>query len=198
MKEIYQKTVAKPIIFVGKGLHSGKISKITILPGEEDQGVIFKRVDLKDNNLIKANYKNVSSAVLCTTLENKHGVKVSTVEHLLAAFYISGIDNALVEINSQEIPIMDGSSKEFLKVINKTKIKKQNSKRKYLRILKKIKLIDGEREISLEPNKTSLEVDFPFLQKLQIKILICKDCKNSNKINKNKKKIKLWIENLNL
>ena len=87
------------------------------MPGESDQGIKFKRVDLKQNNLILANYKNVSSAKLCTTLENKHGVKVSTVEHLLAALYIVGIDNVTVEIDNEEVPIMDGSAKDFLDIL---------------------------------------------------------------------------------
>ena len=114
MQEIYQKTITNPIIFKGISLHSGLDSKITILPGSIDQGIIFKRIDLKENNLIKANYQNVSSAKLCTTLENDHGVKVSTVEHLLAALYIAEIDNVIIEINNEEIPIMDGSAKNFL------------------------------------------------------------------------------------
>ena len=89
---------------------------------------MFKRIDLKKNNLIKANFENVSSAKLCTTLENNYGVKVSTVEHLLAAFYIYGVDNALVEINSEEVPIMDGSSKEFLTELKKIDLKNQEKK----------------------------------------------------------------------
>ena len=85
MLEIFQNTLSKSISFEGIGLHSGKNSKVTIIPGKTDQGIIFKRVDVNSNNLIAANYANVSSAKLCTTLENKHGVKISTVEHLLAA-----------------------------------------------------------------------------------------------------------------
>ena len=88
MNELYQKTLSKKISFEGIGLHSGRNSKITILPGKVNEGIIFKRVDIKGNNLIKACYKNVPSAKLCTTLENKNGVKISTVEHLLAALYI--------------------------------------------------------------------------------------------------------------
>ena len=113
MEEIYQKTLSKKVSFKGIGLHSGKCAKVDILPAEANKGIVFKRVDLIKNNLIKANYKNVSSAKLCTTLENRYGIKVSTVEHLLAAFYIAGIDNALVEINNEEVPIMDGSQKIF-------------------------------------------------------------------------------------
>ena len=160
MQEIYQKTLAEKVSFEGVGLHSGKTSKITILPSKGNEGIIFKRIDLGNNNVIKANYKNVSSAKLCTTLENSNGVKVSTVEHLLAAFYLSGIDNALVEINSEEIPIMDGSAKNFLDVLKKSQIKILPEKRKFLKALDKVELIDGTRNISIEPSNQSLEVQF--------------------------------------
>ena len=130
MNSIYQKTLSKKINFDGIGLHSGLNSKISIIPAEADHGIVFKRVDLNENNLIKANFNNVSSARLCTTLENNKGVKVSTVEHLLAAFYIAGIDNALVEINNEEVPIMDGSSKDFLQIFESIdqvdQLKKEN------------------------------------------------------------------------
>ncbi len=159
MFDIYQKTLNKEISFEGIGLHSGKISKINLLPAKEGEGVSFKRVDLIDNNLIKADYTNVSSARLCTTLENNFGVKVSTVEHLLAAFYIVGLDNVVVEINSEEVPIMDGSAKDFLKNIKKIDLKEQSQKRKYIQILDEEELIDGSRKISIEPSN-SFEVDF--------------------------------------
>ena len=135
MYEIFQKTIAKPISFEGIGLHSGKVAKVQLKPGLEGQGIVFKRSDLTENNFIKAEYDNVSSAKLCTTLENSNGVKVSTVEHLLAAFYIAGIDNVLVEIDSNEVPIMDGSSKVFLYILAKTEIKKQKKKIKFLKII---------------------------------------------------------------
>jgi UDP-3-O-[3-hydroxymyristoyl] N-acetylglucosamine deacetylase len=160
MHEIYQKTVSEAISFVGVGLHSGLKSKVTIFPGNENQGIIFKRVDVKKNNLIPAIFSNVSSAKLCTTLENEFSIKVSTVEHLLAALYVANIDNAIIEIDNEEVPIMDGSAKEFLEILNKTKIKTFSKKRKYLKILDKIEFKDGERKISIEPNKSSLEVDF--------------------------------------
>ena len=160
MLEINQKTIINSISLEGIGLHSGKGSKITIFPGNDDQGIVFKRIDLNKNNLVAANYKSVSSAKLCTTLQNEYGVKDSTVEHLLAALYIAGIDNAIVEIDNEEVPIMDGSAKNFLEIIKKAKIKTSNKKRKYLRILNKVELIDGERKISIEPNDLSFEVDF--------------------------------------
>ena len=130
MNEIYQKTICQPIIFQGIGLHSGKSSKIVILPGSSDQGIIFKRVDLKENNIVRANYESVSSAKLCTTLENEQGIKVSTVEHLLAALYIAEIDNAIIEIDNEEVPIMDGSAKDFLISLKKTPIKTFEKKKK--------------------------------------------------------------------
>ena len=160
MIEIYQKTISEPISIEGVGLHSGKKSKITILPGKEDQGIIFKRVDLRENNFIKADFHSVTSAKLCTTLENNFNVKVSTVEHLLAAIYISGIDNALIEIDNEEVPIMDGSAKDFLAAFNNIKITTQFKKRKYLKILEKVELVDGERKISIESTENTLEVDF--------------------------------------
>ena len=160
MFKIYQQTLSKPIIFKGIGLHSGKNSTIRILPGEVDQGIIFKRTDLKENNIIHANFKNVSSAKLCTTLENEYGVQVSTVEHLIAAFYISGIDNALVEINNEEIPIMDGSAADFINEIKKQDLKELDKKRRYIKILKNIELVEGEKKISIDQGKHSLEVKF--------------------------------------
>ena len=159
MLDMYQKTLSKSVCFEGVGLHSGKTSKIKLLPAKEDRGIIFKRVDLNSNNIINANFANVSSARLCTTLENNNGVKVSTVEHLLAALYINGIDNAVIEIDNQEVPIMDGSSKDFLKVLKKTPLIDQVKKRKYLKISNKVVLLDGERKISIEPEET-FEVSF--------------------------------------
>ena len=123
MQEIYQKTINQSVIFEGIGLHSGRSSKIVITPASSDRGIIFKRVDLKKNNIVVANYESVSSAKLCTTLQNEKGVKVSTVEHLLAALYIAGIDNAIIEIDNEEVPIMDGSAKDFLNCLKKTKLK---------------------------------------------------------------------------
>jgi UDP-3-O-[3-hydroxymyristoyl] N-acetylglucosamine deacetylase len=120
MNSIYQKTISKPLKFEGIGLHSGKKSKITLIPAANNQGVIFKRVDVKLNNLIKANYQNVFSARLCTTLQNENGLKVSTVEHLMAALYVAGIDNVIIEIDNEEVPIMDGSAKIFLEKLKKT------------------------------------------------------------------------------
>ena len=160
MQDVYQKTLSQKVVFKGIGLHSGRASTINVMPAQEGEGIVFKRIDLNENNIIKANFKNVCSARLCTTLENNFGVKVSTVEHLLAAFYIIGIDNALVEIDNEEVPIMDGSSKDFLNILKEIELIEQSKKRKFLKITNKIELIDGKRKISIEPNEFSLEVNF--------------------------------------
>ena len=160
MFKIFQQTLSKTVKFEGVGLHTGNISKVTVKPAENNQGIIFKRIDLRKNNIVRANFKNVSTAKLCTTLENDHGTKVSTVEHLLAAFYIYGIDNALVEVDNEEIPIMDGSAKDFLKILNKIELKELSEKRKFLQVSEKIQLVDGQRKISIEPSSTDFEVEF--------------------------------------
>ena len=160
MQKVFQQTINKPIIFEGIGLHSGKISKVKLIPGTDNQGVVFKRTDLKEKNIIEANYNNVSSTKLCTTLENSSGVKVSTVEHLLAALYIFGVDNVMIEIDNEEIPIMDGSSKDFLEILSSIGIKKLNKKRKFLKVSNKIELEDNGRTISIEPSDFNFEVQF--------------------------------------
>jgi len=160
MLDLHQKTILKQTEFKGIGLHSGLESKIKIIPADENHGIVFKRTDLEQNNIIKANFENVSSTKLCTTIQNKFNVSVSTVEHLLAALYMTGVDNALIEINATEVPIMDGSSKEFVESILKIGVKTQNLKRKYLKILKKIEFRENEKFISIEPNNNNLNVDF--------------------------------------
>ena len=160
MLSVFQKTIQNEVIFKGIGLHSGLKTEVKILPASGNYGIVFKRTDLKENNFIKANFKNVCSAKLCTTLQNEFNVTVSTVEHLLAAIYIAGIDNALIEISNSEVPIMDGSSKEFVETITRAGVKNLNVKRKYLKIIKKIQLKEDNKVISIEPNENSLKVDF--------------------------------------
>ncbi len=179
MLKIFQQTISKPVTFKGTGLHTGKNSTLTIYPGKSDQGIVFKRIDLSDRNQIQANYKNVSSATLCTTLENEFGTKVSTVEHLMAALYVADIDNAVVEIDSEEVPIMDGSASKFLNDIQKQGLKELSKKRKYLNISKKLELIDGERKISIEKSNSTFNVEF----KLNYKNNIIGN--QSNKVNFN-------------
>ena len=160
MLKIYQQTLNKTVTFKGIGLHSGKISSVKILPGQSDKGIVFKRIDLKKNNEIQANFKFVVQGKLCTSLENDFGAKVSTVEHLLAAFYISEIDNAIVEIDNEEVPIMDGSSRDFIKLLEDAGLKQLNRKRRYLKIIEKTEFEDHGKYISIQESKNDFEVGF--------------------------------------
>jgi UDP-3-O-[3-hydroxymyristoyl] N-acetylglucosamine deacetylase len=155
-----QKTISKDIIFKGIGLHSGLAVSMTIKPAEPNSGIIFKRIDIKDNNIIIPNIFNVSSAIFCTTISNETGVSVSTIEHLMGALYGLGIDNILVEIDNQEVPILDGSAKLFVEAIIQTGIKNSNAPIKIIKIEKKIEFKDGNKIISIEPSKISLDIDF--------------------------------------
>ena len=160
MALLTQKTINKILIFEGVTLHKGKIAKMKILPSAPNTGINFKRVDLKENNIIPANFYNVKNATLCTTLINEVGVCVSTVEHLMAAFYGLGVDNAVVEIDQDEVPIMDGSSKIFVESIEAVGLKQSDAPIKLIKILNKVTVNDGNKFISIEPSKTSLEIDF--------------------------------------
>ena len=160
MALLTQKTINKILIFEGVTLHKGKIAKMKILPSAPNTGINFKRVDLKENNIIPANFYNVKNATLCTTLINEVGVCVSTVEHLMAAFYGLGVDNAVVEIDQDEVPIMDGSSKNFVESIEAVGLKQSDEPIKLIKILNKVTVNDGNKFISIEPSKTSLEIDF--------------------------------------
>ena len=160
MSNLNQKTVKKQINFTGVGLHSGQIANICIKPSNPNTGIIFKRVDLKDNNLIFPNFSNVSNTSLNTTISNESGATVSTIEHLMGALFGLGIDNALVEIDKEEVPILDGSAKKFIEKIISVGLEVSNAPIKIIKINKKIEIIEGERTISITPSKLSLDIDF--------------------------------------
>ena len=160
MSVLNQKTINKNLTFKGVGLHSGLVATMTIKPAEPNSGIIFKRIDLKKNNIIIPNIFNVSSAVFCTTISNKTGVSVSTIEHLMGALYGLGVDNALIEIDNQEVPILDGSAKIFVEEISKIGIKNSDASIKIIKIDQKIEFNDGNKTISIEPSKISLDIDF--------------------------------------
>ena len=160
MSVLNQKTINKDITFKGVGLHSGKAVTMTVKPAAPNSGIIFKRIDLKKNNIIIPNIFNVSSAIFCTTISNEDGASVSTIEHLMGALYGLGVDNALVEIDNQEAPILDGSAKLFVEAISKIGIKYSDAPIKIIKIQKKIEFFDGNKTISIEPSKISLDIDF--------------------------------------
>ncbi len=160
MSLLTQKTLKKNVKLNGVGLHSGNKVNLNIKPSEPNTGIYFKRVDLSSNNIVFPNFSNVSNTDLNTTISNEFGVKVSTIEHLMGALFGLGIDNALIEIDNDEVPILDGSAKDFIDEIIKFGLQTSNAPIKIIKINKKINFEDGERYISIEPSKLSLDIDF--------------------------------------
>ena len=160
MSLLSQKTLNSNVKFNGIGLHTGKEVSINILPSEPNTGILFKRTDLKDNNIVIPNVYNVSNATLCTTISNEYGVSVSTIEHLMGALYGLGIDNALIEINSQEVPILDGSAKNFVEKFLEVGFKISEVPIKLIKILNKIQIEDGSKYIEIDKSNVSLDIDF--------------------------------------
>jgi UDP-3-O-[3-hydroxymyristoyl] N-acetylglucosamine deacetylase len=155
-----QKTIAKKISFEGVGIHSGEYVKLNILPGLPNTGIFFKRIDIAKNNIVYPNYYNVTDTTLCTTISNEHGVKVSTIEHLMAAFLGLGIDNAIIELDSQEVPILDGSAMNFVKVLKETGLKNSDVPIKLIKINNSVEIEEENKFISIEKSNTSLEIEF--------------------------------------
>ena len=160
MTLLNQKTINNPVKFTGIGLHSGKTVNISINPSEPNAGIVFKRVDLENNNLIFPSFANVTNTSLNTTISNDFGVRVSTIEHLMGALFGLGIDNALIEIDNEEVPILDGSAKEFIEKLINSGLKQSEVPIKIIKIKKKISFNCGERSISIEPSKLSLDINF--------------------------------------
>ena len=160
MSYLTQKTLKNDVSFSGIALHSGLNVNVRIRPAEANFGIVFKRIDLKSNNLVYPNFMNVTNTSLNTTIENEFGAKVSTIEHLMGALFGLGIDNALIEIDNEEVPILDGSAKEFIKKIIEVGIQNTNSPIKIIKINKEIKYSDGKRFILAKPSTLSLDIDF--------------------------------------
>ena len=181
MSVLSQTTLAKKISFSGIGIHTGAPVNLNVLPSSPNSGIIFKRVDLSDNNIIIPNFENVSEATLCTTISNQYGVKVSTIEHLMAAFLGLGIDNAIVELDSQEVPILDGSAKDFVKILKKVGLKESDIPIKLIKINNLIEYQEGNKYISLDKSNTTLEIEFEinyenkFIQKQINKVNVFED-----------------------
>jgi len=155
-----QKTVKSNISFNGIGLHTGNVVDLIIKPAQPNNGIIFKRTDLKENNIIIPGVFNVSSANFCTTISNDFGISVSTIEHLMGALFILGVDNAVIEINNNEVPILDGSAKVFVEKITQTGLEVSSQPIRIIKINKRIDYVDGSKSISLEPNNINFEIDF--------------------------------------
>ena len=160
MSYLTQKTIKKTVSFSGVALHSGINVNLEINPASPNYGIVFKRVDLKENNLVYPNFANVTNTSLNTTIENESGIRVSTIEHLMGALFCLGIDNALIEIDNEEVPILDGSAKNFIEKISLTGIEISNSPIKIIKINKEVEFKEGERLISIKPSTLSLDIDF--------------------------------------
>ncbi len=165
MRKFNQKTLNDTINLYGVGLHNGVNANLILKPAEENFGIKFCRVDIAKDNFIDANYKNVIEPILCTKIKNNKGTSVSTVEHLMAAFFGEGIDNVLVEIDASEVPILDGSAIEFVEAIRAVGVKEQKEFRKFIKVLKKVEIKEGDKYISIEPLENDLIVDFEIVYK---------------------------------
>jgi len=183
MSYLTQKTIKNNVSFSGVALHSGLDVNICIKPAEPNFGIVFKRVDLSNNNLVYPNFLNVTNTSLNTTIENEFGVKVVTIEHLMGALFGLGIDNALVEIDNEEVPILDGSAKEYIQKIQLTGLKVSEAPIKIIKINNKIEYSDGKRYIAIQPSTLSLEIDF----ELKYKNLV---------IGNQRKKVKVYEDDL--
>ena len=157
-----QRTLSSSVRASGVGLHSGEKVNMTLRPGAKNTGIIFRRLDTESVQRIPAIAENVTDTILGTTISKKN-VSVMTVEHILAAFAGLGIDNALIDLDGPEVPIMDGSSASFIFLIESAGIEEQNTSKKFLRIKKKIRVRDGEKYAEFKPYngyRISFEIDF--------------------------------------
>ena len=160
MSYLTQKTIKNNISFSGISLHSGLDVNVCIKPASPNNGIVFKRVDLKNNNLVYPNFMNVTNTSLNTTIENEFGVKVSTIEHLMCALFGLGIDNALIEIDNEEVPILDGSAKLFIEKIITAGIEISDQPIKIIKINKEVNYSEGDRFIKIKPSTLSLDIEF--------------------------------------
>lgn len=163
MQQIQQRTIAAPLAFKGPGLHTGKRHKIRVLPGPVNSGIVFIKTIKKwggVNNKIQipAQWRNVKTLPLCTCLVSEDGHQIRTVEHLMAAFYACGVDNAIVEVEGSEIPVLDGSSHVFIEGIDATGITVQDQARIIHRVTKVTEVSEDKRSIKIEP-ANNLEFD---------------------------------------
>ena len=160
MSYLTQKTIKNDVSFSGIALHSGKDVNICIKPSKPNSGIVFKRVDLKTNNFVYPSFSNVTNTSLNTTIENEFGVKVSTIEHLMGALFGLGIDNVLIEIDNEEVPILDGSAKNFIEKIISVGFEASDDPIKIIKINKEVIFKENERFISIKPSTLSLDIDF--------------------------------------
>ncbi|MFW6146906.1 MAG: UDP-3-O-acyl-N-acetylglucosamine deacetylase [Thermodesulfobacteriota bacterium] len=176
--DLRQRTVANAIDCEGIGLHSGKNVEMTIKPAPDDSGIVFERLDIPNACKIRASFSNVVHTNMATTI-GLNGYRISTIEHLMAAFFGMGIDNALVQLNGEEVPIMDGSSAPFVDLLDKAGAAVQESFKKIFLVKKPVKVSDGTRSVKLLPSdrlKITCKIDFdhPLIQDQTYEMLFSK------------------------
>jgi UDP-3-O-[3-hydroxymyristoyl] N-acetylglucosamine deacetylase len=157
-----QTTIARSAAAEGVGLHTGVYGHIRLVPAPADTGIVFRRIDL-DNFQIEAEGHNVARVSYATSLM-KQGVLLSTTEHLLAAIYSCEIDNIFIDIDSIEVPILDGSAEPFMQMLEHAGLRKLRRKRRYLKVLRPLEVVEGERRIGIYPAdefRVRCYVDFP-------------------------------------
>ena len=161
MKHGFQKTVADRIEIHGLGVHSASPARIVIHPAEADHGVVFLRTGMADgaDRLIEANWRNIRQTALCTVIGDRAGATIATIEHLMAALAGLGVDNALVEIDGPEAPIMDGSSAAFVAALDAAGLVTQARRRKYIKVLKSVYVESGRCRAELKPAEAGFKVD---------------------------------------
>ena len=163
MNKSKQTTLQNKVIFSGVGIHNGRAVTMSVEPANPNTGIVFERIDIKYNNTIKAIINNTETSKLCSKITNAYGVSVSTIEHLMAAFNGLNIDNALIKLDSSELPALDGSSEEYTNKINKIGIKTQKENRSFLKILNKISIYENDRYISVTPaDEFSIDVEINY------------------------------------
>ncbi|WP_293376588.1 UDP-3-O-acyl-N-acetylglucosamine deacetylase [Phenylobacterium sp. SCN 70-31] len=148
----FQHTLRSPALFAGIGVHTGAYVRVSVRPAAPDAGVVFVRTDVRDaDNRVPVSGEAVCRTQLGTVITNAAGVTVSTIEHLMAAFAMLGVDNAVVELDGPEMPIMDGSSAPFVRVLDRAGLRPQETPRRFIEILETVEVVDGDKRAALKP-----------------------------------------------
>lgn len=160
----FQHTVRSPALFAGVGVHTGAYTRVSVRPAPTGAGIVFVRTDIKDrDNRVPVSGEAVCKTQLGTVIGNAAGVTVSTIEHLMAAFAMLGVDNAVVEIDGPEMPIMDGSSLPFVRILDRAGLREQEAPRRYIEILETVEVADGDKRATLSPAdgfEVAFEIEF--------------------------------------
>lgn len=162
---VFQRTVRAPVLFAGVGVHTGDYTRVNVRPAAANAGVVFVRTDVRDrDNVIPVSGESVCKTQLGTVIGNDAGVTVSTIEHLMAAFAMLGVDNAVVEVDGPEMPIMDGSSLPFVRLLDRAGLRPQDAPRAYIEILDTVEVVEGDKRATLRPAEAfeiAFEIRFP-------------------------------------